>query len=409
MASVLILTQYYPPETGAPQNRLSSLAKYLKKLGMDVTVLTAMPNYPKMEVYDGYKKKWRIKEERDGITVHRSWIYTKKSKSIIWRLANYFSFVFSSLVVGIFNVKKHDIIICESPPLFLGITALMLKVISGSKLVFNVSDLWPESAEKLGIITNKRLLGMSQWLEEYIYKKSSLISGQTQGIVNNIRARFPDKKLFWLRNGIDLSQFNANAVSYNWREKNGFVSTDFIAVYGGIIGYAQNLEVILQAANILKEEKNIKFVIVGDGPEKAKLLELKEQLGLQNVYFFPNQPSAEMPNIIDACNATIVPLRNIELFKGAIPSKIFEYLIFRKPLLLGVDGEARSLFIDEGNCGLFFTPENEKELASGLLELKNEPELSARLGENGEAYVRAKFNREKIAEEFYNELLTIVK
>lgn len=409
MPSVLILTQYYPPETGAPQNRLSSLAKYLKKLGMDVTLLTAMPNYPKMEVFEGYKGKWHVKEEKDGIVIHRSWIYTRKSKSIIWRLVNYFSFVFSSFLVGLFSIRKHDIVICESPPLFLGITALMLRLFLGSKLVFNVSDLWPESAEKLGIITNKRLLNASQWLEELIYKKSAMISGQTQGIVNNINSRFPAKKIFWLRNGIDLSQFNKEAVTYDWRKANGFGGNDFIAVYGGILGFAQNLEVILYAANILKDEPNLKLVIVGDGPEKNKLLELKENLGLKNVHFLPNQPSAEMPNIINACNATIVPLRNIELFKGAIPSKIFEYLIFKKPLLLGVDGEAKSLFIDEGKCGLFFTPENEQELAAGILRLKNEFGLAEQLGVNGEAYVRAKFNREIIAEEFHKELLTILK
>lgn len=409
MPSVLILTQYYPPETGAPQNRLSSLAKYLKKLGMEVTVLTAMPNYPKMEIFEGYKGKWHIKEEKDGITIHRSWIYTKVSKSIIWRLVNYFSFVFSSLIVGLFSIRKHDIVICESPPLFLGITALFLKLFLGSKLVFNVSDLWPESAEKLGIITNKQLLGASQWLEELIYKKSSLISGQTQGIVRNIGTRFPVKKVFWLRNGIDLSQFNKEAVKYDWRVANGYASNDFIIVYGGILGFAQNLEVILNAANILKGEPNLKFVIVGDGPEKNKLLEIKERLALDSVSFLPNQPSVEMPNIISACNATVVPLRNIELFKGAIPSKIFEYLIFRKPLLLGVDGEAKSLFIDEGKCGLFFTPENEQELAANILRLKNEAGLAEQLGLNGEAYVRAKFNRESIAEEFHKELLTIVK
>lgn len=400
MASVLILTQYYPPETGAPQNRLSSLAKHLKQQGMDVTVLTAMPNYPKMEIYPDYKGKWYAKEEMDGITIHRSWIYVKKSKKIVARLMNYFSFVFSAMVVGLFKVKKHDIIICESPPLFLGKTALVLKWLKGSKLVFNVSDLWPESAEKLGIINNKMLLKVSTWLEEFLYKKSAMVSGQTQGIVKNIKERFPEKKMFWLRNGVDLAQFNAERVTYDWRAKHNFKPSDFIGVYGGVLGHAQNLEVILEAANITKAHKDIYYVIAGDGPERDMLHKMKEELQLENVLFLGNQPSTEMPNIVNASDAAIVPLKNIELFKGAIPSKIFEYLIFKKPLLLGVDGEAKQLFIEEGKCGLFFTPENAQELANNVVKLHTDKTLSEELGDNGEAYVRAKFNRSKIAEEF---------
>ncbi len=408
MSSVLILTQYYPPETGAPQNRLSSLAKHLKKQGMEVSVLTAMPNYPKMEVYPEYKGKWYMKDELDNITVHRSWIYVKKSKAVTARLLNYFSFVFSSMIVGLFKVKKHDMIICESPPLFLGKTALVLKWLKGSKLIFNVSDLWPESAEKLGIISNKTLLNVATKLEEFLYKQSAMVSGQTQGIVKDISTRFPNKKMFWLRNGVDLLQFNADRVKYDWRVKNGFKPTDFVGVYGGVLGHAQNLEVILEAAHKTKEHKDIYYVIAGDGPERDMLHQMKADLGIDNVMFLGNQPSTEMPNIVSACDAAIVPLKNLELFKGAIPSKIFEYLIFKKPLLLGVDGEARQLFIDEGNCGLFFTPENSEELAESVVKLHQDKELSKQLGANGEQYVRAKFNREKIAEEFKQELDNII-
>ena len=192
---ILFLTQYFPPETGAPQNRLYDLAKRLSCKGFEVSVLTAMPNYPQMKVHKEYRNKIYIKELIDNIIIYRSWIFVSRKRNIIIRLLNYFSFVFSSLLIGLLIRKKFDFIICESPPLFLGITALFLRKAKNSKLIFNVSDLWPESAEKLGLVKNKLLLNISKRLEEKIYMKSEFVTAQTQGIVNNIFNRFPDKKI----------------------------------------------------------------------------------------------------------------------------------------------------------------------------------------------------------------------
>jgi glycosyltransferase involved in cell wall biosynthesis len=373
---------------------------------MEVTILTAMPNYPAMQVHQEYKGKWFTKEVIDDIPVYRSWIYVRKTNSIVLRLLNYFSFVFTSIFSGLFLIKKHDFIICESPPLFLGISALTIKLLRRSKIVFNVSDLWPESAEKLGIVKNKFFLKLSHWLEAWLYKRSALVSGQTQGIVKSISSRFPKVKTFWLPNGIDNNQYDENKVTYDWRSKNGFKKSDFIVLYAGILGYAQGLEVILKAAAKINNDA-IKFVLVGDGPQKDYLYSLKEKLQLHNVFFFGNQPASEMPNIISAPDAAIVPLKNIPLFKGAIPSKIFESIAFGKPILLGVDGEARELFIDEGKCGLFFKPEDERALANGIIELKENAKLRSELGKNGISYVEEKFNRQKIATAFYQELVKL--
>lgn len=404
MPSVLILTQYYPPETGAPQNRLSSLAHHLDKLGMQVSVLTAMPNYPSMQVLPAYIGKWYVKEELNNIPIHRSWVYARKASGIFIRLLNYFSFVFSAIIIGLFKVRKHDIIICESPPLFLGITALVIKFFKRSKLVFNVSDLWPESAEKLDIVTNRTFLKMAYWLEARLYKSAALVSGQTQGIVKSIQTRFPKTKTFWLPNGIDIKEA---IVADNWRERNGYIKDDFIILYAGILGYAQALEVVLKAASLLKAEQHVKFVLVGDGPQKDFLHGLKNELKLDNVRFIANTPASQMPPVIYASSAAIVPLKNIPLFKGAIPSKIFENLAMAKPVLLGVDGEAKELFIDEGKCGLFFTPEDESELAENILKLKNDSTLYQQLGTNGAAYVRQKFDRAQIASTFYQQLVKL--
>jgi glycosyltransferase involved in cell wall biosynthesis len=398
---ILILTQYFPPEVGAPQNRLFELAVFLQKKGADVTILTAMPNYPQMQVYEGYKNKFYHYEEVDGLKIHRSWVYVSNSKGVLKRLLSYFSFVMSSALVGLFKLPKFDYVLCESPPLFLGITALLLKKTKGAQLIFNVSDLWPESAEKLGVIQNRFLLGLTTKLEEGLYKHSDLITGQTQGICNSISIRFPDKKVHWFPNGADLSYFNPQTDGSEWRKQNNFKQTDFILLYAGIIGHAQGLDVILKAAEKLKSHQDIKFVIVGSGPQKEELLQQKSTLKSDNVFFFDTLPKAAMPGIIAAADVSIIPLKKLNLFKGAIPSKIFESLAMKKPILLGVDGEAKALFIDEGKCGLAFTPENAADLADKTMELYSKPNERILLGENGYNYVKEKFDRMLIQERIW--------
>ncbi|MGP1515402.1 MAG: glycosyltransferase family 4 protein [Bacteroidales bacterium] len=402
---LLILTQYFPPEVGAPQNRLYELALRLKDKGIDTEILTAMPNYPQMQIHSAYRGKIYVEEEFEGLQVKRTWVYVSKDKSVLKRLFNYFSFVLSALLFGLVKLEKKDVLMVESPPLFLGITAYLLSKVKKAKLVFNVSDLWPESAEKLDIINNKVLLHWATKLEEFCYKKSSLISGQTQGICKNIKARFVYKDVYWLKNGVDINFYDVNkSMDHNFRKTCGFETNDFILFYGGIIGYAQGLEVILNAANRLKENKNIKFVLLGNGPEKQKLICMKKDLQLENVFFYDAVPKSQMQEIIMETDATVIPLRRLDLFKGAIPSKIFENLALKKPLILGVEGEAKELFIEEGRCGVSFVPEDDKDLADKIIYLYSHSDEAIQMGENGLKYVCKNFNRDIIAQQFYERL-----
>ncbi|HSG68233.1 MAG TPA: glycosyltransferase family 4 protein [Bacteroidales bacterium] len=404
---LLILTQYYPPETGAAQNRLHALAKRLSERGVEVKVLTAMPNYPAMKVMEGYRRRCFKRETIDGIEVLRSWIYVRNSKSIIQRLFNYFSFVFSSFNTGLFRLGRTDYILCESPPLFLGITAFFLSRIKRAGLIFNVSDLWPESAEKLGLIHSRFLLGISTRLEEFLYRRSVLITGQTRGIVDNIKKRFPQKPLYWLPNGAELDYYTPGKDASEWRKDNGFEPSDFLVFYGGILGHAQGLEVLLEAAGRLREHTGIKVIIMGDGPLKEKMLQMKASLGLFNVFFFGSVPKSQMPLVLSSIDISVIPLKKLDLFKGAIPSKIFENLAMKKPILLGVEGEAKSLFIDEGKCGLAFEPENDAMLAEKILLLRSDPSMLSELGNNARAYAELRFDRNKIADDFYDELIKL--
>lgn len=401
---LLILTQYYPPEIGAPQNRLHELAVRLKKEGVDVEVLTAMPNYPKMEVFEKYKDGSIREEEIEGIKVYRSKIYVSKSKSILPRLLNYFSFVWTSYWKGR-KLGKFDFLMVESPPLFLGYSAIRLSKKLKAKMIFNVSDLWPESAEKMGVVTNKQLLGLAYRLEKKCYRKAQLVTGQTQGIVDNINERFPSVNTFWLPNGVDVNFYQPDKIELeDFRERAGLNASDVVFFYGGILGHAQGLSIVLEAAKKVEAHEHIKIVLQGAGPEKEDLLALKESLNLKNVVFMPPVEKSKMPSILKSVDVALVPLRKLDIFQGAIPSKIFEALAMKKPLLLGVDGEARTHFIEKANAGKFFEPENVSDLADKLVQMAGNPEELIQMGERAREYVSENFNRDNIAQKFHDVL-----
>lgn len=368
-------------------------------------MLTAMPNYPQMQIHADYRGLRYHYSDMEGLKVHRSSIYVSRSKSIVNRLRNYFSFVSSSARASGRLEANYDVLLCESPPLFLGYSAMYLSRKKRARLVFNVSDLWPESAEKLGVVNNALLLKIAYRLEARLYRRSALVTGQTQGICKSISQRFPEVQTYWLPNGVDLAYYNPEAVEPgDWRQKNGLSETDTVFLYAGIIGLAQGLEVIVEAAESLKHRTDVKFVLMGSGPEKDKLMQLSKEKGTTNVLFLEPVTKKEMPAVLRSVNAAIVPLKKLDLFLGAIPSKIFENLAMCVPVLLGVDGEARELFIKQGKCGLYFEPESSVALANAVLEFLDNKSVAAELGKNGRRYVQQFFNREKIAADFLEQL-----
>lgn len=404
---ILFLTQYCPPEVGAPQNRIFELAKRLKKFGHEVTILTAMPNYPKGEIFDEYKGKKVVREEMDGIKIVRTSIYATKEKSFTKRLRNYLSFTFSSVFTGAKYIEKQDVLITESPPLFLGWSGYVLSKKKKAKFVFNVSDLWPESAVKLDVLHNKALIKASTWLEEFCYKKASAVTGQTRGIVDNIVNRGFDKnKVHLITNGVDTEFFKKENRDENFRKEIG-IDGKFALCYAGIHGLAQGLEVIINAAEIIKEHEGIQIVFIGDGPEKNKLIDIVKEKGLKNVSFLPIQPKTNMPKIIASMDATIIPLKKLDIFKGALPSKMFEALASELPIVLAVEGEAEKL-INSAKAGIVVEPENHKEIADAILKLYNDKELRDNLGYNGRKYVIDNYSRESISRKLENILLKLV-
>jgi glycosyltransferase involved in cell wall biosynthesis len=364
---ITLLSENFPPETGAPQIRLYEVSKELMRRGHEVQVLTAFPHHPNGVIPEEYRGKFYQFEHYDGIPVHRSWIYPSPKGSFWKRLASYFSFTFSAFY-SVFKSGKTDVIICTSPPLFLGITGYLASRFKRAKFVFNVADIWPESAVELGLVKNKFFIRLAEILENWLYKKSWKIATATEGILHYmVKKGKPRDDVFMLPNGVNTETFSPREPDASWLDKLGFRNKK-VFTFAGRIGYAQGLDSVLKAAKIVEElDSNVRFLIIGDGPEKENLQQLKEQLGLTNLVFHDSVPVTEMPNVFSVTDFSIVSLRNIELFKGARPSKIFPALASGVPVLYCGEGESADL-IEVNKCGVIAEPENPESIAKKIIE-----------------------------------------
>ena len=392
---IVFLTQYFPPEIGAPQARLFELARGLKNKGHEITILTAFPNYPGGKILAGYKLRPVMEENIDGLRVIRSWIYPSHSKSLIKRLANYFSFLVSSMFFGLFKLGRHDILLCETPPLFLGISAFVLSRLKGSKMYLYVSDLWPDSAVDLGMLKNKTLIKMSKWLELFLYRRSSKVIVVTEGIKRIIEANtFMKDKVFTVTNGVDMELFTPGD-KLGARKTLGLPQDSFIIMYSGNHGIAQNLFTVLKCAKKMEKKQEYLFVFAGDGVEKPLLMDWKDREKLANVIFLKSFSKKQMPLVLSAADAAVIPLKDIKLFEKALPSKMFEMMAMGIPVILGVKGEAAEV-IKTADCGINIPPEDENSMEKAILELYNSKDLRERLAKNGRQYAGRCFSREKI-------------
>jgi glycosyltransferase involved in cell wall biosynthesis len=389
---ILIVTQYYPPEGGAAQNRLSNLASYLKESGHTVTVLTALPNYPTGEIFDGYKGHVVLAEYSDGISIIRTWLYTKPNLRFAGRLANYLSFSGLALLVSIYKVNRQDVVIAECPSLFVGLAGFIISRIKKAKFVFNVSDLWVDSAVDLGMLKSSALIGVARYVENLLYRKAALITGQTEGIVSMIASRVTNKPVELITNGVDVGRFNQSSKEPNSTGR-------FVIGYAGLHGLMQDLENVIEAAILLRSYNDIHFAFYGDGPKKDKLIRISKEAGLQNVTFYPHQPVQRMPEIFASFDAMVIPFRQLPILKGAVPCKMIEAMAASLPILLAGEGEVKNL-VEKAHCGIVIEPENPGLLAEGLLELYRSDSHRKKLGQNGRQYILRHYDRRHINGKF---------
>ena len=397
-----ILTQYFPPETGAPQARLSALCRHFVQRGHSVTVLTGMPNYPQGRIFDGYGGLMR-REISEGIHIIRTFIYPTQKADFCHRLTNYFSFVLSSAFLGTVALPTADFLFVESPPLFLGLSGFWLSRVKRARMIFNVSDLWPESAVRVGVLEENSFgYRISARLEKFCYQQAWLITGQSKSILEDIRKRFPGRSTFHLSNGVDTEMFHPERKTQEAYETlhNG---KNCVVLYAGLHGLPQGLEQALAAAALLRTEVNLKFVLIGSGPMKCSLVEQARQGDLNNVCFLESRPAQEIPALVAAADIVLVPLKIY--IPGAVPSKLYEAMASGRPVILVAGGEAAEIVRDH-QTGIVVEPGDVASLVRAIRTLYARPDLRKTFGENGRQVAEKYFDRAIIDARFINYLET---
>lgn len=404
MAHILFVTSYYPPERGAAPTQCRETAVRLAQRGHQVTVLTTLPNYPTGIVPAEYKDKARWTEIIDGVTVIRVWSFISANKGFFKRILAMLSFGCLAGITGAGRVGRPDVIVVISPPLFNAIGGRLLAWRKRCPFIFNVHDLWPESAVQMGMLHSPALIRLSEWLEWSTYRRAQEVWAVTGGIRETlIRKGLPAEKTLLIPNGVDAMRFHPiprdeARAQLGWDDR-------FTVMYAGTLGLAHGLKTMLDAAEQLRDRKDIRFLLVGDGIVRAELMADAAARGLDNVTFLPSVSHERMPLALAGADVCVVSLRRLPLFKGARPSKMFECMASARPILLAVDGEAREIAERDARAALYVEPENAEAMVQGILELKNHPDQARDLGRNGRAYVLAYYDRERIITEIESRLV----
>jgi len=402
---VLYISQYFPPEVGATQSRSYEMAKHLVEQGHSVTVITEMPNHPKGIIQAGYRGKFFLKEELDGIKILRVWVYTSPHKTFISRILFYTTFMVTSFIAGLFSRGRYNIIFATSPPFFVGASGLLLSFLKRCKFIFEARDLWPESAIVLNELNNSILIFASKVVEKIYYKYASAIIAVTDGIKQRLISNdVPEKKIFVITNGSNSEIFKPYPKN---KLKELLLEECFIVGYAGIFGIAQGMEILCDLIQSMKEDQKIKFLFIGEGPKKKRVIELKNTMQLKNLIILDEIPKDKIAQYISCFDIALVPLKKCFLFEGAVPTKMFDCMACEKPIVLAIQGEAKEI-IEKSRSGIAVEPENIREMREAILKFYQSEKLVQEMGKKARKYVKKEKERAALASDLEQVMQKIV-
>lgn len=405
---ILYFTQYFPPEVGATQTRAFEMSRYLASRGHHVTVVTEVPNHPSGIIPPAYKGRLSERRIEQGVDVLRLWVWTSPEKTFATRMRFYLSYMGMGALAGSLVRGRYDLVYATSPPLFVGAAGLAASFVRRVPFVFEVRDLWPESAVALGELSSRKAIAAAEMLEKLLYSRARRIVAVTQGIRSRLLERgLPPDKLAFISNGANTDLFRPDPEGAAKLRRELGLAGAFVVLYAGIHGIAQGLETLLDAADLLRNEPNIQFVMLGEGPRKAALLQRCQSLGLTNLRMLPEVPASSMPAYLSMADCAVVPLKNEPVFYGALPSKMFEAWACATPIVLSVAGEAVGV-LDEADGGVAVPPEDARKLAQAIEYLRANPDRAREMGSKGQEYVTRHYTRQEQARRL-EELLLEVK
>lgn len=403
---VLILSQWYHPE---PVPKPQELAEALTEKGHTVTVITGFPNYPKGELYEGWKLKFRQRETINDIPVTRTYEYPYHGKKALGRILNYVSFMLSA-PFGLFGAPKFDVIYVWHPPLTIGVAAWIISRLRRVPFIYDVQDIWPDSVVMSGVMKEGLAVRLMKRLEKFVYKRADHIFVVTKGARENLIGKgVATEKVTAMPHWIDEKLFAQGDEDtreklrreYGWEDK-------FVVLFAGNIGIVQGLDAVVRSAGLLDKESKVLIAMVGEGADKERLQAMVKEMKLQDkVQFICWQPMEKMPAFMAAADALLVHLKRSDITEFVIPTKTMAYLAAGKPILMAMNGAAAAL-VEESRAGIFIEPEDPPALAKAIIDFsrKSETEL-AQMGESGRDYLVKNLSKEKVIA-LYEEILTKV-
>jgi colanic acid biosynthesis glycosyl transferase WcaI len=403
---ILYVSQYFPPEMGAPAARADELARHWASAGHAVSVLTGFPNHPTGVVPAEWRSRLRrlaFHEQVGSVDVYRTWLWPLPNRKAHERMRNYASFCVSAALRGM-SIPRPDVIIATSPQLLVGLAGWWLAFARRIPFVFEVRDLWPESLAAVGVGDENSLLHHAlSAVANFLYRNAGHIVVVTSAFKDHlIRLRqVTAEKISVVENGVETDLFSpgTEAANHTLRRELG-AEGKFLVCYVGTMGLAHGLETLLDAAAQLQTRNdNVQFLLIGEGAEKARIRALAESRGLVNVRFLDQQPRETIPAFISASDACLVLLKKTEVFKTVIPTKMLEFMSCSRPVVLGVDGQARRI-VEEAGAGIVIEPGNSVALGDAIQRLAGDRDLCQRLGQQGREYIVQRYSRSQTAADY---------
>lgn len=404
---ILFLSDNFPPEVNAPAGRTFEHCREWVKAGHQVTVITCAPNFPKGRVFGGYRNRLWQSADMEGIRVIRVWSYITRNEGFAKRILDYLSYMITSFVAALF-VRRVDIIVATSPQFFTACAGWAVSVVKWRPWVFELRDIWPESIRAVSAMKASRALDVLEKVELFLYRRATAIVSVTHSFKENLIQRgIEGNKIHVVTNGVDIQQFFPRPKDTELEATLG-LQGKFVAGYIGTQGMAHGLDTLLDAATLLRNTVGgdaFHIVMLGDGASRVALQKRAQEEGLSAVLFVDTVPKADVARYWSLLDASIIHLKKNDLFSTVIPSKLFECMAMGTPVLHGVEGESARI-LTEADAGLLFQPENAEALVAGLVRLRDDAELAARLRRNGPVAAQ-KYDRNALASDMLRLLQTL--
>ena len=390
---ILLIHQAFAALDEPGGTRHHELARYLAQKGHKVTIIASPVSY-----LTGTDQQKRVRKQVDdlGVTIIRSYTLPALHRSFIWRILSFLSFMVSSFINGLF-VRKVDLVWGTTPPIFQGPTAWLLARLKGVPFLLEVRDLWPAFAVAVGVLHNKTLIQLSEWLERFLYKHADQVMVNSPGFLAHVKARGAGEVAL-IPNGADPAMFDPESDGAAFRQAQD-LADEFVVLYAGAHGLSNDLDVVLDAAALLTDQPGLRIVLLGDGKEKPRLQARAAEMGLDKVLFLPPLPKTKMAEALAAADACLAILKPIELYKTTYPNKVFDYMAAGRPVILAIDGVIREV-VEEAEAGVFAQPGDPEALAAAIQQLASNPAKCRTMGNNGRKSIEMNFSRIALAEKF---------